>query len=260
MAALPFENLPAVIGMIHLPALPGAPGYAGDMEALARFAAEEAATLADAGVDGIMIENFHDAPFLKDTLPPETVAALTRCAFAAREAAPGVPLGVNALRNAGREALGIALAVGATFIRVNVLVGAMVTDQGLIEGCAAELIRVRAALGAKIAILADLAVKHATPLAPLDRVQTARDSVYRARADGLIISGTGTGAPTDPAVIAQVRAAVPGVPVFVGSGATAESLQSFDAHGFIVGTALKRDGRVDLHRTRAVVDAARALE
>lgn len=245
--------------MIHLPALPGAPGFANDMARLARFAAEEAHVLAEAGVDGIMIENYHDSPFLKDRLPPETIAALTRCAWAAREAAPGIPLGINALRNAGRGALGVAVAVGATFIRVNVLIGAMITDQGIIEGCAAELVRVRAAIGPKIAILADLAVKHASPMAPLDLVQTARDTVYRAKADGLIVSGSGTGAPTDPAEIAAVRAAVPGAPVFVGSGATAESLQSFEAHGFIVGTALKADGRVELHRTRAVVEAARAL-
>lgn len=259
MLALPFTQRPAVIGMIHLPALPGAPDYAGDLPAVARFAAQEAQVLASAGVDAIMVENFHDAPFFKDSLPPETVAALTRCAHAAREAAPDIPLGINALRNAGRAALAVAVAVEATFIRVNVLIGAMVTDQGLIEGCAAELIRARAVLGPKVAILADVAVKHASPLGHFDLVQAARDTVHRAKADGIVVSGSGTGAPTDPGRIAAVQAAVPGVPVLVGSGATAESLQSFEAAGFIVGTALKVDGRVDLARTQAVVNAARAL-
>lgn len=259
MLALPFAHRPAVIGMIHLPALPGAPDYGGDLPGVARFAAEEAQVLAQAGVDAIMVENFHDAPFFKDTLPPETIAALTRCALAVREAAPTVPLGINALRNAGRAALAVAIAVDAAFIRVNVLIGAMVTDQGLIEGCAADLIRARAMLAPHIAILADVAVKHASPLGAFDLVQAARDTVYRAKADGIIVSGSGTGAPTDPGRIATVQAAVPGVPVFVGSGATAESLQSFDADGYIVGTALKANGRVDLARARAVVAAAHAL-
>ena len=259
MLALPFAHRPAVIGMIHLPALPGAPDFDGDLAGVARFAAEEAQVLAQAGVDAIMVENFHDAPFFKDTLPPETIAALTRCALAVREAAPDMPLGINALRNAARAALAIAVAVDAAFIRVNVLIGAMVTDQGVIEGCAAELIRARAVLGPKVAILADVSVKHASPLGDLDLMQAARDTVYRAKADGIVVSGSGTGAPTDPGRIAAVKAAVPGVPVFVGSGATAESLQSFDTDGYIVGTALKIGGRVNLERAQAVMKAARAL-
>lgn len=258
MPALPFAARPAVIGMIHLPALPGAPGFAGDLGACARQAAEDAAVLASAGVDGIMIENFHDAPFFKDRLPPATIAALTRCAWAAREAAPDTPLGVNALRNAGPAALAIAVAVDAAFIRVNVLIGAMVTDQGVIEGCAAELMRLRATLGPQIAVMADIAVKHAQPLGGLDLVQAARDTVRRARADALIVSGSGTGAPTDPARVAAVKAAVPEAPVYVGSGTTVDSLATLGADGYIVGTALKRAGRVDAERTRAIMQAARA--
>lgn len=259
MPALPFHTRPAVIGMIHLPALPGAPGYAGDLKTSARQAAEDAAVLASAGVDGIMIENFHDAPFFKDTLPPSTIAALTRCALAVREAAPDTPLGINALRNAGSAALAIAVAVDAAFIRVNVLVGAMVTDQGIIEGCAAELMRARAVLGPHVAVMADIAVKHAQPLGGLNLVQAARDTVRRARADALIVSGSGTGAPTDPDRVAAVRAAVPEAPVYVGSGTTVDTLAALGADGYIVGTALKQNGRVDAKRARAIVQAARSI-
>ncbi|MCA9542150.1 MAG: hypothetical protein KC620_24810, partial [Myxococcales bacterium] len=126
----------------------------------------------------------------------------------------------------------------------------------LIEGCAAQLLRMRKALGAKVAILADVQVKHAAPLAALDPDQAARDTVFRGHADALVVSGTGTGAPTPRAKIEAVRAAVPEVPVFVGSGTTAETLDPTLADGFIVGTALKRDGRVDLERARAVRTAA----
>ncbi len=241
---LPFPSA-SLIGMVHLRALPGAPEYLGDLEAVAAQAAEEARTLAAAGFDAIMVENFHDAPFFKDRVPPVTIAALTRCALAIRQAAPALPLGINALRNDGAGALSVAVAVGARFIRVNVLCGAMLTDQGIIEGCAAELLRLRDALRAEVAILADVAVKHAAPLAPLDPAQAAKDTVHRGRADALVVSGTGTGQPVDPAQIEALRAAVPGVPVLVGSGTTAQNIASLPADGWIVGTALKVKGRVD---------------
>lgn len=254
---LPFARRPALIGMIHLDPLPGAPDYAGDLDAVAARAADDARALAEGGVEAIMVENFHDAPFYKDRLPPETVAALTRCALAVRAAAPAVPLGINALRNDGPAALAVAVAVGARFIRVNVLCGAMVTDQGLIEGCAAELLRMRRALGAEVAILADVGVKHARPLGPFDLAQSAKDIALRGKADGLIVSGAGTGAPTPRGRLDAVRAAVPGVPVFVGSGATPETVEPDAADGFIVGTALQRDGRVDIERVRAMARALR---
>jgi hypothetical protein len=231
--------------MVHLDALPGAPAFEGDLEAIAAKAAEDARVIAAAGFDAIMVENFHDAPFFKANLPPETIAALTRCALAIREAAPELPLGINALRNDGLAALGIAAAVGAAFIRINVLTGAMVTDQGLIEGCAAEVLRKRQALGLPIAIWADVAVKHAAPLAALDPAQAARDTAYRGRADALIASGVGTGAPTSPAQVAALRAAVPDRPILVGSGATAANILHLKADAVIVGTALKHNGRVD---------------
>lgn len=263
MRSLPFlTRAPALIGMVHLDALPGAPGFAGDLEAVAARAAEDARRLAAAGLDAIMVENFHDAPFYKAALPPETIAALTRCALAVRDAAPELPLGINALRNDGLAALGIAAAVGAAFIRINVLCGAMVTDQGVIEGNAAELQRMRMVVGREVAVLADVAVKHAAPLADLDPAQAARDLVYRGRADGLIVSGTGTGQPTSPAQVRAVRDAAPGVPVLVGSGVTADTLAALGADACIVGTALKgSDGRVDVDRARALrraADAARA--
>lgn len=252
MIALPFAPRPSLIGMIHLDALPGAPDFAGDLAQVAERAARDARVLAEGGVDAILVENFHDAPFYKDRLPPETIAALTRCALAVRAAAPTVPLGINALRNDALGALAVAVAVGADFIRVNVLVGAMVTDQGLIEGCAAELIRRRRALGVAVAILADVGVKHAEPLGDFDLTQVALDTVHRGKADALVVSGRGTGAPTPRAKIDAVRAAVPGVPVLVGSGTLAETVDPTAADGFIVGTALKTDGRVDPARVAAM--------
>lgn len=255
MPALPFDTHPGFIGMVHLGPLPGAPDYDGDLDGVVAAAEADARALARGGVDAIMVENFYDAPFYKDQLPPETVAALTRCALAIRQVAPEVPLGINALRNDGLAALAVAVAVGARFIRVNVLCGAMVTDQGIIEGCAAQLIRRRRALRAEVAIMADVAVKHAMPIGGLDVAQAARDTVYRGKADAVIVSGTGTGQPTPRGRIDAVRAAVPGVPVWVGSGARPEGVDPRAADGYIVGTALKDAGRVSEERVKAMLGA-----
>ncbi len=246
---------PQLIGMIHLDALPGAPAFAGDLDVVVARAVADALVLAEAGFDALMVENFHDTPFYKSNLPPETVAALTRCALEVRRAVPDRPLGINALRNDGLAALAVAVATGASFIRVNVLTGAMVTDQGLIEGCAADLLRRRAALGSRVSILADVLVKHAAPLGPVDLVQSAQDMVHRGGAEALVVSGSGTGAPTDPERVGRLRAAVPDVPIVVGSGTTADTLATLAADAYIVGTSLKVAGRVDLDRARAVVAA-----
>ena len=147
--------------MVHLKALPGSPGFAGDIEAVEAAAIADAATLLAGGVDAILVENFGDVPFHK-TVDTVTVAAMTRIVREIVEMSD-VPIGVNVLRNDAHAALSIASVTGATFIRINVHIGAMVTDQGLIEGQAAETLRLREALNSDIAILADIGVKHATP-------------------------------------------------------------------------------------------------
>jgi membrane complex biogenesis BtpA family protein len=253
-----FPSRPFFIGMIHLGPLPGAPRFGGDLGAVVEAAVTDARALVEGGADAILVENFHDAPFLKQGLAPETVASLTRCALAVRAAAPGLPLGINALRNDGLAALGVAVAACASFIRVNVLTGAVVTDQGVIEGDAAALLRRRAALRADVALLADVQVKHAAPLAALDPAQWARDTAYRGGADALVVSGSGTGEPTSPERVADVRRAVPDRPVLVGSGATAATIAALGADGYIVGTALKTGGRVDAAKVRAVAEAIRS--
>ncbi len=241
---LVFRRWPALIGMVHLEALPGAPGFQGDLSVVVQRAVADARILAETGFDGIMVENFHDTPFFKERLPPISIAALTRCALAVRQATGELPLGINVLRNDGEAALGIACAVGAQFIRVNVLVGAMVTDQGLIEGRAAELLRLRAALGAPISIMADLMVKHAQAISPPDLLQLAQDTAFRGHADALILSGSGTGQPTDPAQLKQLQGVIER-PLFIGSGINAENLSAYPGAGFIVGSALKRGERVN---------------
>jgi membrane complex biogenesis BtpA family protein len=250
-----------VIGVVHLLPLPGSPGFDGRIAPVVRRAVRDANAYAEGGADAVIVENHGDAPFVKGPLAPETVAALARCAAEIVAAVP-VPVGVNALRNDARAALGAAVVAGGSFVRVNVLSGVVATDQGLIEGCAADLLRARAAMTADVAILADVHVKHGRPLAGGPIGQDARDLLGRGGADAVIVSGVATGAPTDLADLRAVREALPDAPVLAGSGVTVknvrEVLQIADA--VIVGTALKRAGRtnanVEVARVRKFVDAA----
>ena len=233
-----------LFGMVHLAPLPGAPLFGGSLDAVIGAALADARALRDGGCDGMVFENFGDRPFFKDQVPAETVAAMTRViAEVTREVA--LPFGVNVLRNDAISSIAIAAATSAAFIRVNVHTGAMVTDQGIIEGRAAETLRRRAALAPSVLIFADHMVKHAAPLAEVDEVQAARDLRQRGLADAIIISGRETGAEPDAARFARVRAAID-APLLVGSGLTEANAGVFaDADGAITGTSIKRDGRVD---------------
>jgi membrane complex biogenesis BtpA family protein len=259
-----WSNVPKpLIGMLHLPPLPGAPRFAGDMKRLVDHVLRDADALASGGAHGLMLENYGDLPFYPDRVPAHVVAHMTALAVAVRQLFPKLPLGLNVLRNDGRSALAVAHASGASFIRVNVLCGARVADQGILHGMAHELLRERALLRAEnIRILADVDVKHSAPLAPRPLEDEVADTLHRGLADGLIVSGSGTGRATDPGHVAAARAAAAGkAPVFVGSGVTARSLPEYLPHadGFIVGSAFKPNNDptqpVDAARVREVVAA-----
>ncbi len=252
-----------LLGVVHLPALPGSPGFEGHMSDLVASAARDAEALLAGGLDGYIVENFGDAPFFGETVPPETIASMARVLGALPRT--GGLVGVNVLRNDARAALALAAAFDLDFIRVNVHVGAAVTDQGVIEGRAAETLRARRALGVQVAILADVDVKHAVPLGPARPLsELAEETAGRGMADGLIVSGSSTGAPTAPDDLRAVKTACPRVPLFIGSGLTANSAAGAlaVADGAIIGTALKEAGDVhapvDIARVRALVRAARS--
>lgn len=251
-----------LIGMIHLLPLPGAPAWSGSMDTVIERAVADAETLTEAGFDAVMVENYSDVPFYRGPVPAETVAAITASVVAVRMAT-SLPVGVNVLRNDALAAVGIAAASGARFVRVNVHTGSMWTDQGMVEGRAAETLRLRTGLGQDIAILCDVHVKHATPPVGAEIGATAADGWHRGLADALIVSGVGTGAPTALGDIEAVRAAVPEAPILVGSGVTPQNAAGVLAHanGAIVGSAVMVDGvagsGVDLRRASALVTAAR---
>lgn len=263
-------RIPSLVGVIHLPALPGAPGSFGIEPSLALeqaglLAVKEAQALTQAGFEGIILENFGDTPFYKDRVPPETVASLAVIAAAVRESTR-LPLGINVLRNDAWSALAIASVTGAQFVRVNVMSGVVATDQGMIETNAAQWIRERDRLGGNVAILADAHVKHARSLSSDDIGLAVEEIGLRANADGVIITGATTGRAVDLAKLARASeiAREYGFPLYIGSGATTENLRELREHasGIIVGSALRKGGKagapLDPRKLRDFVKADRA--
>ena len=260
-----------LIGVVHLPALPGDPEYDGrSLDDIIQFALTDAKNIVEGGIKAVIIENFGSAPFPKGTreqpMPPHHLAIMSIVAHELRKVYPELTLGINCLRNDAQAAMGIAVAVGAQFIRVNVLSGAYVTDQGIIEGDAYGLLRYRQLLNANpIAILADVLVKHATPLAPLSATDATKDTLLRGHADAVIVTGSGTGEPVDRRTLEDVFRAADGMPVLLGSGTKPETLPNYASFikGAIVGTALKVNGKVqnpvDIERVKKLVKSFDAV-
>jgi conserved hypothetical protein TIGR00259 len=250
--------------MVHLEALPGAPGFDGDRQTIREAMRRDARRLANGGVDALMIENFGDSPFYAADVPKHTVATMATLVADIRRTVE-LPLGVNVLRNDAEAAVSIAAATGASFVRVNVHTGTRVTDQGVVTGQAAETLRLRDRLSAEVDILADVDVKHSAPVTERPLSEEVVDLIERGHADGIIVTGAGTGRETDRkqlnAIIEAQNRMRTDIPVLVGSGVTrdtaAETLELAD--GIIVGSDLKQDGNtaapVDEQRVRDLVAA-----
>lgn len=241
-----FKTSTPVIGVVHLLPLPTSPRWQGSLKAVIDRAEQEAAALAAGGVNGLIIENFFDAPFTKDQVDPAVVSAMSLVVQRIMSLVT-LPVGINVLRNDGRSALAIAACTGAAFIRVNVLTGVMATDQGLIEGQAHQLLRYRRELGCDVKILADVLVKHARPLGSPNLTTAVAETIERGLADGVILSGWATGSPPNLEDLELAMDAAKGTPVFIGSGANWENISTLiqSANGVIVSSSLKRHGRIE---------------
>ncbi len=247
------------IGVVHLPPLPGSPRWRGEMRAVVQSAVADAKAYERGGVHAVIIENFGDVPFTKNSVPPETVAAMAVATSAVHEAVH-LPVGFNVLRNDAHAALALCGACGGSFIRVNVHCGAMLTDQGVIEGQAFHTLRLRRQLCPGALIFADVHVKHAVPVGDWPLEHAARDTAERGLADALIVSGTGTGITTNLEDVRRVRAVCPRARIVLGSGVTSANIHEFlpFIDGVIVGTSLKRSGSVDARRVSTLAAALRA--
>ena len=254
-----FEKKP-LIGMIHLKPLPGSYKYNNNFDSIVDFAIKEAKKLEEANFDAIMIENFGDAPFKKEA-DKITIASMAVIAKTIKEEV-SLPLGINVLRNDAIGAYSIAYVVKADFIRVNVLSGVAFTDQGIIEGKAHELAKLKKLLPSKIKIFADVHVKHAYHF--IDFESSLLDTVERGLADAVVVSGKRTGAEVDIEKLKLAKKLVD-VPVIVGSGTNYNNLKILwnYADGFIIGTWIKRDGKahneIDIDRAKKIISLANKL-
>jgi membrane complex biogenesis BtpA family protein len=250
----------ALIGVLHVGALPGTPSACHPIEALIEQTIAEARVYREAGFTALIIENTHDRPYLKGAVGPEITTAMTALAREVKRET-GLTLGVQVLAGANREALAIAHAAAVDFVRVEGFVFAHVADEGVIESCAGELLRYRRAIGAeRVLIFADIKKKHSAHAitADVSIVETARAAEFFL-ADGVIVSGISTGEPASPDEVRDVARGV-GLPVLVGSGITPANLPRFPtAHGFLVGSSVKEGGvwanPLDRDAVRAVADA-----
>jgi membrane complex biogenesis BtpA family protein len=234
-----------LIGVVHLLPLPGSPRWRSDLEHIIGLAVNDAYTYERGGAHALFVENFGDVPFTKGNVGPETVAAMAAAGRAIREAVK-LPIGFNVLRNDACAALALCAACDGSFVRVNVHTGAMLTDQGLIEGNAYQTLRYRQRICPGARIFADVHVKHAVPIGDWTIEDAARDTVERGLADVLIVSGVGTGMAAQVADVERVRRACPSAKIFLGSGVTTANVRDFLplADGLIVGTSLKTGGLV----------------
>lgn len=285
-----FAKSKSVIGMIHVGALPGTPRHGESLAAITDRAVEEAGVFVEHGLDGIIIENMHDVPYLCGQVGPEIVAAMTavglavrekilasasshRPAIAARSATKdsgtrtSIPLGVQILAAANRAALAVAHTIGADFVRVENFTYAHIADEGLMPTAeAGPLLRYRRQIGAeRVKVVADVKKKHSSHAITSDvsLAEAARTTEF-CGADGVVVTGVATGEPTRPEDAATVRESV-SVPVWIGSGLTPENLPALWPHAdvFVVGSYLKVDGlwsnALDAERVERFLGTARRL-
>jgi len=256
----------AVIGMIHVDALPGTPKYKGDVDRIINKALKEAMIYKNSGIDAIAIENMHDRPYLKRNVGPEIISLMTIIGHEVKMASQ-LPCGIQILAGANKEALAAAHSAGIDFIRAEGFVFAHVADEGVMESDAGELLRYRKQIGAEdILIFTDIKKKHSSHsiTSDVNIIETAKAAEFFL-SDGVILTGISTGEETDINELKKVRGIVK-IPVLIGSGLTADNIEKYfpSADAFIIGSYFKRRGDwrndVDADRVKAFMNTINKLK
>lgn len=260
-----FARRKSVIGMIHVDALPGTPANNRSVSEIAGHAAQEALVYREGGVDGVMIENMHDVPYLRGRVGPEIVAAMAVIGRAVKEEC-GLPVGVQILAGANTEAMAVAAAANLDFIRAEGYAFAHIADEGWIESSAAELLRYRKQIGADaVQVWADVKKKHSSHAVTTDiSLGATAEAVEFMRGDAVVVTGNATGDPPRLRDIEEVKSHCR-LPVILGSGVTTSNISDFygAADAFIIGSYFKRDGHwanpLDRERLESFMEAVGKL-
>ena len=255
-----------IIGMVHLKALPGSPAYAASISEIVDSACREATVFEQAGMDGIIIENMNDMPWLRPhEIGPETTAAMAVIASAVRREVPLLPIGVQMLCAANKEALSVAKAAGLNFVRAEGFVFSHIGDEGPVHSCAAELLRYRRHLEAEnIMIFTDIKKKHSAHAITSDvSIEDTAHAAELFRSDGIIVTGAYTGKETDVTELKAVQQST-SLPVMVGSGVTEENVHHYmSTNAIIIGSHLKKHGQtlndLDIIRVQNFMEKVRKL-
>jgi uncharacterized protein len=248
----------ALVGMIHLPPLPGSIGYQGQpFDQIVEQALRDARVLHESGFHAAIVQNTHDVPFTA-TAPLETVAFLSAIGWALRREVD-LPLGVNVLKNDAESALAIAAAIGAIFVRLKVYVGAMLGAEGVLEPAAPVALRTRQRLGTTTEIWADVFDRTSVPLVPQPLEQVAEWAVKFGGAAALIVTGASWSETLQ--MVATARRGAPDTPIAIGGGVTQANVAEALAHAdlAIVGSALEEHpftGPLSAAKARTLAAAA----
>jgi len=239
-----FKLNKTIIGMVHVVALPGTPKNSIKIDAIISEAIRETMILTLGGVDAVMIENMHDRPYINRNAGPEIVASMTAVAKEIRQSFQ-IPLGMQILAGANKEALAVALAAGFDFIRAEGFIFGHLADEGWMNSDAGELLRYRKQIGAEhIQIFTDIKKKHSshTVTSDISIAETAKAAEFFL-SDGVVVTGTATGQKAEVEEVKSVKNAVK-IPVIIGSGITSENIHEYwdFADAFIVGSSLKKEG------------------
>jgi membrane complex biogenesis BtpA family protein len=230
-----------IIGMLHLPPLPGSYTYEGQpLDAIVEYALREAEILASSGFDGFLMQNAGDRPAALEVCP-EKVAYMSVIGAAVRRAHPTVPLGVNVCWNVPKATIAVCHAVGGAFIRLeHVYIGMAITAHGPVYGCAYEATQFLKLLDAKhIRILADVYETHSAPIGRMPIEQAAHQATGACQAHAVIITGSTFAESME--MMQTIKKSSPTMTVILGGGSAptnvAEALELAD--GIIVGRSLK---------------------
>jgi membrane complex biogenesis BtpA family protein len=239
-----FSRDKPVVGVIHVGALPGTPRSSQTVAELVASARGEAKIYRESGVDGIIIENMHDVPYLRGEVGPEIVAAMTAIGGEVK-AECRLPVGVQILAGANIEAMAVAHSAGLDFIRAEGYAYAHVADEGLIQASAARLLRYRRMIGAeRVQVWTDVKKKHSAHAITADvSLGETAETVEFMGADCVIVTGSATGSPPKIADVQEAKAHCR-LPVFLGSGISESNIAEFcnEADGFIIGSSFKLEG------------------
>jgi len=255
----------AIIGMVHISALPGTPRHRMSMADIIDKALNEALIYNSHELDAVMIENMHDVPYMNRQVGPEITAAMTAVALAVQSEIE-LPVGIQVLAGANREAVAVAKAAGLDFIRAEGYVFGHIADEGYMNSDAAQLMRYRKSIEAdEVAVFTDIRKKHASHNITSDvSIEETIQAAEFFLSDGIIITGAATG---KKAAIEDVKTAkrATGLPILIGSGISEENIASYwpYADGFIIGSSLKEDGywmnAVDKHRVETLMESVKQL-